>query len=474
MLKVSTPFLLRATLVFSFVQGLCSFVHDSQVVFKNHVVYPGLPKLQKPHAVEHVALLNNEGFWYLMGVMILCVGAAVIRVEIHNSSAREKAKLMRKNSTNSSSNPSASQIRDYSRNNTLHLVFCVVALNICMLLWGIAQEFVSTNRYTDKLGHKAGIPNALFLVLCNRMVSVIFSGSLITCNGKSLSFDGFWLAGPPAITNGFASWCQYESLNFISFTLQTTAKSSKLLPVVLLSAIRGKDLTILDFAEALVIVFATVIFGLEVEQDQFIYTTQIGILLLCGLVLFDSLTPHLQDFMFKKTNMETIQATFGMSCFASVAILVVMFLDTSIFECAHFLWRYPTALLHLTVLSLSSTLTQYMISYTIKTHGPIIFTLIATTRQVISVCMSAVLFQHNMPTLAWVAAVMIFGTVAFRAIRPMYEADTSLDVEKTSATPEAAKDPESRIAMPAPGPDQGWLFTSYWPLVMSTIAIHFL
>ncbi|CAK9096444.1 unnamed protein product [Durusdinium trenchii] len=77
------------------------------------------------------------------------------------------------------------------------------------------------------------------------------------------------------------------------------------------------------------------------------------------------------------------------------------------------------AMLHMLVLSLASTLTQYMISYTIKHFGPVVFTIIASTRQVISVLISAVLFSHHMSGVALVAMFIMFGTLMLRSVRPL-------------------------------------------------------
>lgn len=126
-------------------------------------------------------------------------------------------------------------------------------------------------------------------------------------------------------------------------------------------------------------------------------TTVAGVVLLAAYLLCDSLTPHFQDMLFQKhEDIDVVQATLAMSSIAVVMMLVEMTVTFKLFQSFTFLYQCPEALLHMTVLSLASTLTQYMISYTIKHFGPVVFTIISSTRQVISVLISAVLFSHHM------------------------------------------------------------------------------
>jgi adenosine 3'-phospho 5'-phosphosulfate transporter B2 len=135
------------------------------------------------------------------------------------------------------------------------------------------------------------------------------------------------------------------------------------------------------------------------------------------MMFFDSITPHLQDYLFQQyPNLMVIQANFAMSALAVAICLMVLVPDGTLIECIVFMNHHPDVWLHVFVLSITSTLTQFLITYTIKNFGPIIFVLIVTTRQVLSVCISAVLFQHHITLLAQVAATIVFGIVFVRAL----------------------------------------------------------
>jgi len=420
------------------------------------------------HKVRHLQILNNKSLWLLMGACVLFVGAGVMSMEIdsckENDLKRQEIRAGQAQSSDASDIPSHQGLLMH---RILNLLACVIGLNVAMLFWGISQEFIVTNLYVDS-GTEEHFPSSLFLVLTNRLCSAFFCGLLAWVNGRTLLFPGFKMGFLPALSNLLASYCQYSSLSYISFPLQTTAKSAKLLPVLIFGELRGKRQSIADYAEALVISCALIVFGLETDSSAGFQTAKIGVLLLVGLMIFDSVTPHLQERMYEKdSDLSVIQATFSMSCFAVICCTIVLAANLQFVTCFGFLHRHPQALLHLAVLSLCSTLTQFLISYTIKYFGPVTFVIIATSRQVISVCLSSVLFKHNMPPLAWIAAALVFSTVIQRSVsklntltslslqdqRPLSEQSGSLDWVNISFMPR-------------------WASTTSYRLILCVLGIH--
>mmetsp|Transcript_16483 Transcript_16483/g.45324 ORF Transcript_16483/g.45324 Transcript_16483/m.45324 type:complete len:843 (-) Transcript_16483:65-2593(-) len=426
------------------------------------------------HKVEHVKVLNKMGLWWLMGTMILVIAIMVIRMDASMSNAHQEELQVSNQDTHA------------VLGKAMHLLFCVVGLNTSMLFWGIAQEYMMTSLYEDTAGHSEKLPNSFCLVLFNRIVTVILSAVVIWIHGLPFGFPGLLESGLPASSNLIASWCQYESLSYVSFPLQTATKSAKLLPVLILNSLRGKRQNLLDYAEAIVIVSAIVVFGIETDHDTAdFHARQFGIPLLCGLLLFDSITPHFQDALFKKhPTLNTVQMTFAMSLIAAVIMLVVLLCSGQLFGTVNFFSRHPEAILQAFVLSLCSTLTQFLISYTIKHFGPVVFTIIATTRQVISVCTSAVLFMHHISTLAWLAAVLVFGTVIGRALRPPMKEERQGPPEVTEPVETRSENwiPESlpttlRVPHPAFPHDGSFLeilrsSSKIWRLFVCVIGIH--
>ena len=75
------------------------------------------------------------------------------------------------------------------------------------------------------------------------------------------------------------------------------------------------------------------------------------------------------------------------------------------------------AFAHMTVLSITSATGQLFIFYTIKEFGPVIFTIMMTTRQVLSLFLSCLLFKHQLNLLGWAGALSVFAIVFNRIYR---------------------------------------------------------
>ncbi|CAE7857731.1 slc35b2 [Symbiodinium microadriaticum] len=430
-------------------------------------------------------MLSEQPFWWMMAGLIILVTVVVIRMEVQErpapadtaetaieSQAQSQASKETKEKGMKPSTPddsaaaraeadAAEMEMFYSPANLKRLCFCFLALNTSMILWGIAQEFIMTNVYVGRNGDNLQIPSALFLVLCNRASAAIFSALILTIRQKQLFFDGCIDSLPPAVSNSLASWCQYSSLSYISFGLQTTAKSTKILPVVIISSLRGKLHSLTDYAECIVLTASCFVFGHESETAFDSSTTSTGLILLTIYIMCDSLTPHLQDVLFlKHKDLDVVQATLAMSCFALAFITAELLLSGALFSSINFIWQCPEALTHMLVLSLASTVTQYMISYTIKHFGPVVYTLIASTRQVLSVLVSCMLFQHDMSGLSIVAMFIIFGTLIVRAVRPLAKDHQEL----VSVEPEAFQ----RVPML----NFSARLSRFSPLFVCTMAIH--
>mmetsp|Transcript_80694 Transcript_80694/g.152529 ORF Transcript_80694/g.152529 Transcript_80694/m.152529 type:complete len:829 (+) Transcript_80694:125-2611(+) len=373
-----------------------------------------LPKWKQGRAKpQHAMFLQNVNFWLLMGALIASIAAFVIKIEVSNSEHPARGVHQRNEVAESG------DLND-SWQSFVHSMLCVFGLYSAMLFWGVSQEFVMSQAYANPDGSVEAFPSALTLVLVNRCFTASFTGLLLWIRGKQLFFLGFRHCGPPALSNALASWCQYESLHYVTFALQVTVKTVKLLPVVIVSSFRGKKHTIIDYMEIVVLVFGLVVFGMETEAGNGDYTaTLTGLVLLGGLVCSDAFTPHLQDMMFDKhPELDAMSATFAQSCFAAGVILFVELSTGMIFGSIGFVLRHPIALLHMTVLAMSSTVTQYLITYTIKHFGPVSFTIMTSIRQMIAVCISGLLFHHKFTPVAIVAMVIVFCTVIIRALRP--------------------------------------------------------
>ena len=76
-----------------------------------------------------------------------------------------------------------------------------------------------------------------------------------------------------------------------------------------------------------------------------------------------------------------------------------------------FIMSDAKALMHMIILSVTSATGQVFIYYTIKEFGPVVFTIMMTTRQIFSLFLSCILFAHPLKATGWFGAVAVFFVI---------------------------------------------------------------
>merc|ERR1719324_1306703 len=82
-----------------------------------------------------------------------------------------------------------------------------------------------------------------------------------------------------------------------------------------------------------------------------------------------------------------------------------------------FVMSRPDAMTDVMALSLIATLGQIFIYVTVQKHGPVVLSTIMTTRQILSVVLSCILFGHQIPQVAIGAAALVFSVLLVRTSR---------------------------------------------------------
>ncbi len=126
-----------------------------------------------------------------------------------------------------------------SRGSVIKRLFaCVISLNVTFVIWGVLQERMLTRRYPRYTGEFFTYSYAL--VFTNRFWTLIMSTLLmIYFKPKRSCSTIIYEYSFPSISNMLSSWCQYESLRYVSFPAVTLFKSFKLAPVMAMGKFLG-------------------------------------------------------------------------------------------------------------------------------------------------------------------------------------------------------------------------------------------
>lgn len=192
--------------------------------------------------------------------------------------------------------------------------------------------------------------------------------------------------------------------------------------------LKGTNYPFSQYVEAALITLGVAIFSVASKSSDRETTTELtGIFFLCVYITFDSFTSQWQDKVYQKygrPNVDPYQMMLGVNTSAIAITTTGLLLSGDIPIVIEFLAKNPTVFQYNIITAITSASGQLCIYYTIKEFGPIVFTVIMTTRQMISICISAIVFGHQIGGKALIGAVIVFS-VLFYQIRRKYLARLS-------------------------------------------------
>lgn len=308
---------------------------------------------------------------------------------------------------------------------------CFCGLQVSYLTWGYMQELIMTTVFNPTPSSPEGkFPSAAFCVFSNRFLAVIVA--MICVKLKHGSVFGNNVAPllaftPCAISNTTSSWSQYASLAYVSFPVQTVFKSSKIIPVMLMGKLlKGTVYPWNQYFEAFLITVGVAVFSAASKSSNSDASTEIkGLLLMVCYVCSDSFTSQWQSRLYKnygKANIDQYQMMLGVNTSAIIITTAGLLVTGDFLKVYEFLLVNPNVLVYNIVTAITSATGQLFIFYTIKEFGPIVFTVIMTTRQLFSITISAVLFRHHLGLLSFVGAALVFGVLFYQIRKSYYKA----------------------------------------------------
>ena len=310
----------------------------------------------------------------------------------------------------------------------LKLLFCFAGLQASYLTWGYMQELIMTTEFQPTENVPDGkFPSAAFCVFSNRFLAVIVGA--IACRIKHGAFFANNKApmisfAPCAMSNTLSSWSQYASLKYVAFPVQTVFKSSKIIPVMIMGRfLKGTTYPLGQYVEAFFITVGVAIFSLSSKTSNRTNGTEIiGLIFMLMYICCDSFTSQWQSKIYEqygRANVDQYQMMLSVNTWAITITTIGLIVTGDFPVVVEFLDANPVAFHYNIVTAITSATGQLFIFYTIKEFGPIVFTVIMTTRQLFSITISCIIFGHSISLKAFFGAAMVFSVI-FYQIRRKY------------------------------------------------------
>ena len=108
---------------------------------------------------------------------------------------------------------------------------------------------------------------------------------------------------------------------------------------------------------------------------------------------------------------------FATSAFSTLLSFITLVHSHELWPALEFVMNHSEIHLHFFLFSICSTIGQLLIYYTIKNFGAVVFTIIMTTRVVLSIPISCNLYDHKVTATGFFGLVLVVSAVGYRIKR---------------------------------------------------------
>ncbi|XP_058084104.1 UDP-galactose/UDP-glucose transporter 3-like [Magnolia sinica] len=302
----------------------------------------------------------------------------------------------------------------------LVLAFCVAGIWSAYISQGVLQETLSTKRFGPD-GKR--FEHLSFLNLVQNVICFLWSLIMIKLWSRSTRGAPWWSYWSASITNTIGPAMGIEALKYISYPAQVLAKSSKMIPVMLMGTIvYGIKYTFPEYVCTLLVAGGVSAFALLKTSSKTISklahpNAPLGYGLCFLNLALDGFTNATQDSItarYPKTSAWDIML--GMNLWGTIYNVIYMFGSPwgSGFEAVHFCRQHPEAAWDIFLFCLCGAVGQNFIFLTISRFGSLANTTITTTRKFVSIVVSSLLSGNPLSAKQWGSVVMVFSGLSYQ------------------------------------------------------------
>lgn len=144
---------------------------------------------------------------------------------------------------------------------------------------------------------------------------------------------------------------------------------------------------------------------------QNIQTTFPGVVCLLGYLISDSFTPNWQEKLMTDFSMSSISVMLVTNMFSSIYTFTSILYQGEWYDSIAFLYEHSNITWHVALLSITSAIGQIFIFVTIQEFGALWCSIFMTTRQILSIFFSAMLFHQQLSFLNCLGIFLVFSAV---------------------------------------------------------------
>merc|ERR1740138_1049826 len=291
---------------------------------------------------------------------------------------------------------------------------------------------------------------SIFCIFFNRCVAIVYSLFMAIAQKESLHNKApLWKYLSVSLSNVYASTCQYEALKYISFAVQQLGKSFKMMPVMIWGMIISqKRYTLMDWLIAAAVTLGVTEFLMTGPTSSPAGGSSFkGFAFLLGFLALDGFTSTMQEKVFKEHKTSKYNQMMYINGASSIVSLITLIVTGSLVPCLQFFATYPRIIGDSALLAISAVSSQFFIYSQVKEFGALVFAATMNVRQVTSIIVSYITYNHHITLLQVVGLIMVFSALFYKSYVGLMAAPSK--EEQAPLLPPAEKKAEG--AAPASG-----------------------
>lgn len=301
----------------------------------------------------------------------------------------------------------------------VELLLCVSGIYGAYLTQGVVQETLAIRRFGPdqvRFTHLSSL-NAVQSWVCFiwafALLSLSTLGSKSGRENPSPPITVYWKAG---ITNSLGPACGLAALTYISYPAQVLAKSSKMIPIMVVGVLLyGRRYAPIEYFCCALVSGGVSLFALrssgKVTSKLAAPNAPLGYALCAANLLLDGYTNAAQDEINRKYKGagSPLSMMCWMNFWCGLYYIPLMFVASSVgIDVVEFCLVHREAAWDILLFCLCGAIGQLFIFYTIRRFGSLVNTLITTTRKFFNILMSVVWNGNPLLPQQWIAVGMVF------------------------------------------------------------------
>ncbi|KAJ8979547.1 hypothetical protein NQ317_017695 [Molorchus minor] len=300
-------------------------------------------------------------------------------------------------------------------------LFYAVGIFVSYFYFGILQEKVTRGKYQREV-ENGGVKStevekytfAVTLVFVQCVINTIVAKVAITIWPQTEDKTPKLYYASMSTTYLLAMICSNMALQWVSYPTQVIGKSAKPIPVMILGVLLGrKKYTFRKYIFVCMIVFGIVLFMLKDKNMSAAQDNLIGVgeLLLLLSLLMDGLTGAIQERIRAESKPSGLDMMFHGNIWSTLFLAVTLVLSGEYVKFYEFSRYYPFVINNLFLLGIMSSIGQLFLYSMVSEFGPLVLSVVTTTRKFFTVLASVILFGNALSPKQWIGTVIVFAAL---------------------------------------------------------------